>query len=390
MNIYIGPGTAQEMEPLATQQEVVLASDDQYDRIEQVEREGKDMKRDNDSLSKTGIENDPSFSTENNEATNENRQSGSGVGYTLNSDDALNNASAQEDLHNESAIDDMSVAPNRSPGTPPLSETKIGYGSLVASNFENFDGSLVTDKSEPVTELKENLINAKLTNSSVSGAYSTDLSTDSQKDVLGLSGTNNSTFSFDSSSSSTISIPIGSLPSNISVNSPLDAVIEPQVVLKLNGETVDLLSTGKDLDLTKAHVSEEGNKPSSQEHNLKADGSNGTASLSPVANTFANEQDGNSSNSLNESTTFFESTSPLNSFSSAGIPAPSVVSAALQVLPGKVLVPAVVDQVQGQALAALQVLKVCSFYLCGLWNGNDFSCVLSSSFLSLSLSLVNI
>ncbi|KAI5570010.1 hypothetical protein POPTR_012G142500v4 [Populus trichocarpa] len=34
------------------------------------------------------------------------------------------------------------------------------------------------------------------------------------------------------------------------------------------------------------------------------------------------------------------------------------VSAALQVLPGKVLVPAVVDQVQGQVLAALQVLKV--------------------------------
>lgn len=377
MNIYIGPGTAQEMEPLATQQEMVLASDDQYDRIELVEKEGKDMKRDNDSLSKTGIENDPSFSTENNEATNENRQSGSDVGYTLNSDDALNNASAQEDLRNESAIDDMSVAPHGSPGTPPLSGTKIGYGSLAASNFENLDGSLVTDKSEPVTELKENLINAKLTNSSISGAYSTDLSTDSQKDVLGLSGTDNSTFSFDSSSSSTISIPIGSLPSNISVNSPLDAVIEPQVVLKLNGETVNLLSTGKDLDLTKAQVSEEGNKPPSQEHNLKADGSNGTTSLSPVANTFANEQDGNSSDSLNESTTFFESTSPLNSFSSAGIPAPSVVSAALQVLPGKVLVPAVVDQVQGQALAALQVLKVCSFYLCGLWNGNDFSCVLA-------------
>ncbi|EOY23224.1 Chloroplast thylakoid membrane, putative isoform 4 [Theobroma cacao] len=34
------------------------------------------------------------------------------------------------------------------------------------------------------------------------------------------------------------------------------------------------------------------------------------------------------------------------------------ISAALQVHPGKVLVPAVVDQVQGQALAALQVLKV--------------------------------
>ncbi|KAL8232581.1 hypothetical protein R6Q57_002359 [Mikania cordata] len=44
--------------------------------------------------------------------------------------------------------------------------------------------------------------------------------------------------------------------------------------------------------------------------------------------------------------------------SSASIPAPSVLSPALQTLPGKVLVPAVVDQVQGQALAALQVLKV--------------------------------
>ncbi|KAL4557062.1 hypothetical protein LXL04_035232 [Taraxacum kok-saghyz] len=44
--------------------------------------------------------------------------------------------------------------------------------------------------------------------------------------------------------------------------------------------------------------------------------------------------------------------------SSASIPAPSVVSPALQTLPGKVLVPAVVDSVQGQALAALQVLKV--------------------------------
>lgn len=44
---------------------------------------------------------------------------------------------------------------------------------------------------------------------------------------------------------------------------------------------------------------------------------------------------------------------------SASIPAPSLLSPALQNLPGKVLVPAAVDQVQGQALAALQVLKVC-------------------------------
>ncbi|KAJ6849885.1 uncharacterized protein M6B38_268675 [Iris pallida] len=53
-----------------------------------------------------------------------------------------------------------------------------------------------------------------------------------------------------------------------------------------------------------------------------------------------------------------ETVLPERSVSYAGIPAPSLVSAALQVTPGKVLVPPVVDQVQGQALSALQVLKV--------------------------------
>ncbi|KAL2542071.1 S-layer-like proteiny domain [Abeliophyllum distichum] len=41
-----------------------------------------------------------------------------------------------------------------------------------------------------------------------------------------------------------------------------------------------------------------------------------------------------------------------------GIPAPSVVSAASQAPPGKVLVPAAIDQRHRQALAAFQVLKV--------------------------------
>ncbi|GAB2265192.1 hypothetical protein Dimus_000257 [Dionaea muscipula] len=47
-----------------------------------------------------------------------------------------------------------------------------------------------------------------------------------------------------------------------------------------------------------------------------------------------------------------------SSFEYSGIPAPSALFASLLVPPGKVLVPAIVDQVHGQALAALQVLKV--------------------------------
>jgi len=54
-----------------------------------------------------------------------------------------------------------------------------------------------------------------------------------------------------------------------------------------------------------------------------------------------------------------ESESPRNAFTPCGIPAPLLLSAALQVPPEKVLVPAVTDQSQAQALAALQVVKVC-------------------------------
>lgn len=48
----------------------------------------------------------------------------------------------------------------------------------------------------------------------------------------------------------------------------------------------------------------------------------------------------------------------IDSFSHAGIPAPSLVSPSLQVPLGKVLVPAVIDQIQGHAFSAMQILKV--------------------------------
>ncbi|PSS33066.1 Centrosomal protein [Actinidia chinensis var. chinensis] len=46
----------QEMQPLTTQEEVSLASDDQNDRVEQNEEEGKDMKRDDCFLSTTAFQ----------------------------------------------------------------------------------------------------------------------------------------------------------------------------------------------------------------------------------------------------------------------------------------------------------------------------------------------
>ncbi|XP_006661016.3 uncharacterized protein LOC102712932 [Oryza brachyantha] len=63
-------------------------------------------------------------------------------------------------------------------------------------------------------------------------------------------------------------------------------------------------------------------------------------------------------NALENQNILNESTTPGKSFSSSGIPAPMLLSAALRVRTGQIMVPAAVDPAQANALAALQVLKV--------------------------------
>ncbi|KAF0935823.1 hypothetical protein E2562_036307 [Oryza meyeriana var. granulata] len=63
-------------------------------------------------------------------------------------------------------------------------------------------------------------------------------------------------------------------------------------------------------------------------------------------------------NALENQNILYESTTPDKSFSSSGIPAPTLLSAALWVRTGQIMVPAAVDPAQANALAALQVLKV--------------------------------
>nr|KYP74785.1 hypothetical protein KK1_007477 [Cajanus cajan] len=81
-----------------------------------------------------------------------------------------------------------------------------------------------------------------------------------------------------------------------------------------------------------------------------------TKSFVSSTNNFIDEQITNDNNEVNKCRS--ESPNSGAFYSAPGIPAPSAVSAAVKVLPGKVLVPGVVDQVQGQALAALQAIRV--------------------------------
>ncbi|CAJ1952794.1 unnamed protein product [Sphenostylis stenocarpa] len=111
-----------------------------------------------------------------------------------------------------------------------------------------------------------------------------------------------------------------------------------------------------EINSSNGSFSAEVNEPSFEERSIPGNDVFEKSSVSSSANTLVNDLGINDTYEVDEVKS--ESPNSGSFFSVPGIPAPSVVSATVQVLPGKVLVPAAVDQVQGQALAALQVLKV--------------------------------
>ncbi|XP_059450167.1 uncharacterized protein LOC132181114 isoform X2 [Corylus avellana] len=348
------------MEPLTTQQEVSLASDDQNDSVKEDEIAAGNVKLEDSSLEgRTGTYKDSSSSPESDETPSESRvgdnsggltSSVQDVDYTSNGTDAFNNASIQEDLQRESTFDNKSISLETGSLSLNLPESENVGDSFVASGFKDVDNSSV-GMAELSSELTENLVNAKPTTFLGSDGNPLEFNTDPQYEVHGSGGHQNFDLSLNSSSSTVAHL----INEPVTLNVDVNATLENQYLPKNNIETVVPPSTQENLDLSNTpQVSAEKNSSSLEVHNYSDSGSSGI-SLSASAYPFANEKDADPHNQMNRRS---ELPNPETSFSSAGIPAPSVVSAALQVLPGKVLVPAVVDQVQGQALAALQVLKV--------------------------------
>ncbi|XP_075649022.1 uncharacterized protein LOC142619691 isoform X3 [Castanea sativa] len=326
------------MKPLTTEQEVLLASDDQNDSVKEDEKAGGNVPEDTSLESSKGTYKDPS-SPEFDETPGESRvgddsDSGSSsvqdVENASNVSDAINNASIQEDLQNEPTFDNKSVSPETSSVPLDFPESK------------NVGDSFVAGTEEFSSELTENPFDVKPTNSLVSGGNPLDLNTEPQYEM------------HDSSFSTVTPIVNEPVALNVSVNSQSDSTFDTQNLPKNDLDTLAPPSTEESPDLSKTTlVSSEKNSSSLDNHNYSESelSENSQSEFTyPLAN------DANYNNEMNRSRS--ESSNLVNFFSSAGIPAPSVVSAALQVLPGKVLIPATVDQVQGQALAALQVLKV--------------------------------
>ncbi|KAI3471143.1 hypothetical protein Pfo_027806 [Paulownia fortunei] len=344
----------EQMEPLTTQQEKSLSSDNNLNQVEEEKKEDKvGMQESGSEESKTGTNGDPSLYKENSEAIESRISDDTGVRQSSEDGDG----STPKAVQRESAVSDSSVSPEAT-DKPPMSD--ITGGSLALPSIQSNNGSLASEN--PIEPAAEKLADTKILEPSVFDANSENLVTEHPNGVSGLNEWENSNLSLDPSSVQP-SIP------NILVKSELDAVIESSIIQEEFMESGSVLST-RDVERSKelltvdvvpskiVEVAADGDDKSPVGKILNGTVSTGAPLVPEVAFQSGNEHLENDYNDINISRSFFESKNPGNFFTSAGIPAPSVVSAALQAPPGKVLVPAVIDQLQSQALSALQVLKV--------------------------------
>ncbi|RDY05173.1 hypothetical protein CR513_11018 [Mucuna pruriens] len=228
--------------------------------------------------------------------------------------------------------------------------------SFNAYGFIDFDSNPTVDTAESTVSLKENLFYVEPGDlSNYDEAKPLHLNTEQHDEITSSSGSVSFGFSETYSSSGadnkTEIVSVVVTPESNNMNS------DPNFLNESGQENILSASKKENLDLNKIpQVSAGGNEPSFEELSIPGNYLFEKSSASSSANTLVDEQVRNDNYEVDKVKS--ESPNSGSFFSVPGIPAPSVVSAAVQVLPGKVLVPAAVDHVQGQAFAALQVLKV--------------------------------
>ncbi|XP_058779176.1 uncharacterized protein LOC131653126 isoform X2 [Vicia villosa] len=331
------------MKPLTTHQEVHLSSDDREDDItEPVNAEDKLVVEDG----KTEGQIETSRESDNIQGdykTVDDSDIGSEVLYDskdtsngINND--VNRISDQEELLHESARDNELIVPSENQ-VPLQTENTV-------DSFSDLDRNLAVDTTESTSDLKENQVNAEPGNIPNYDGKPPDLNNEQQGEIT----------SSNESRNSDISEPSYGLGADNKTESA-GIVVNPESNNTISSPKIFSEDDQDNIDLNKTQlVSHEGNKSSFEEKSIPENDLLSKSVFSQSTNSLVDDRIRNENNEVNKDIS--ESPNSESLFSAPGIPAPSVVSAALQVVPGKVLVPAAFDQVQGQALAALQVLKV--------------------------------
>ncbi|CAK9318262.1 unnamed protein product [Citrullus colocynthis] len=358
------------MEALSTQQELLLDSDTVNDKLGEDEKEDNSLKADDETLAgETGNQEDSCSCTENEETLNKNRVGDSidveelaenDVESSSSNNDVNNVASLQEDFQSDSSLTVTSVAAG---SLSALISPESEFDSNVASCFKdvnNCHSGVEVLTSEPeMNILKDELDNLPNPNTN-SLNLKTDIWDERPDTSENYDFSSNKLPVYDDSSSNYNS---GNQDETLGpVNEITDSSLEG--FSSISGDTTK--ESGFFDRETVAESSEGVLSPSKTEQLLSEDtasnieqqierGLSEAVLVSITDYPSADDQEKNHETITNTTAAKLELQEIL--FSSAGVPAP-LVSAAVKTLPGKVLVPAVVDQVQGQALAALQVLKV--------------------------------
>ncbi|XP_006827628.2 uncharacterized protein LOC18422877 isoform X1 [Amborella trichopoda] len=356
-------GLKEQMRPLTAEQEILLASDDQKetDEVKDITMPSSNEENPNPNFAVTSPPADPNTGTDQDPPLHE-ELTNSTAESSINGYDQMGVTSKIENFESEvsksdpvmsnldieatdpvSPVSPQIVVDDLSPSSLDVSESdQVQYPD--SSNVEDSYGTKGSKSLDQGAEQSSGVVYPVET--PVSGTSA--LNTHPQDLDSALNESESPEFPSLGTSSSHDQLPTNPLALNSSVplesSSGQDPTVEPEIV-----ETRTPISERDQSEGILVPV-----EGSYQYENVHLE----TAEIPRQADLFENEQHKNGFKETNASDSSLESSVPESSFAYPGIPAPSLVSAVLQVAPGKVVVPAIVDQVQGQALAALQVLKV--------------------------------
>lgn len=334
------------MEPLTSHQEVSLAYDNSATKVGDNENFCNSVVEDNGSVEhEMGTDKVDSSSRELNEVQ---------PGSKIENENGSHPATAKNAFD---GFHDISEGSDSTLGSHKLPVFDISSGSLVAAVPEDFVESF--DKSLPEPTQESDIIVVEGIESDVSDQK--DYKNDPQQVPDELKKKEDSDISSGSSGDAVI-VSVAPVVANFSVSSEAETV-EPKISFR-STEAVAFSSDKDELgvDMLPQLVTDRNCTPlevnEMRESRLSKKSS---ISESPDQLLVHGVESGDKQTSKNEQSR--EAPTSRSSLFPAGIPAPSAIAAALTAHPGKVLVPAVVDQVQAQSLAALQTLKVLPSFL---------------------------
>ncbi|CAL0303379.1 unnamed protein product [Lupinus luteus] len=337
----IGSRSEQQLKPLTVHQEVFLSSDDHNDEITEQVNAGYKVEQGN-SNTEGQIDTSNHYSSpepDNSQGDYRNVDDSDDIRNTSNGiHNATEHISVPEDIPHESTLDDK------------LGESENTADSSNAYGFRDFDTVPAVDTTDSTAELEEIPFSVEPGHIPNDDAKPPHLSTEQPDEITSSSGHQISDISNTSSSGADNETETGS----VAVNSDSsDTISDPEFYPQDDEKNFQPASSKESPDANKLpEVSDVGNKAYLEEQRILENDLFRESSTNTLI-------DGKIASDINEvNKSIPESLNSGSFFSVPGIPAPSVVSATVKVLPGKVLVPAAFDQVQGQALAALQVLKV--------------------------------